>query len=227
MGGYYNNGGFETTTNTNEIITDYSQNQQNNGGYYNNGGIETTTTTTTNEMITDYSQNQQSNGGYGMGETVTYGGTETGGTVQTYGAEGLQVINQTSPDQIPTYTGEVPAGVAGHSATFVVKASYSNYNALSSGGVEVTVDASSVKYDFDIKLDSNNVTSTGSYTDSGVKVYSNSKDVTSSCDSIVTYVDGKEVNGTVKITAPGEHNIVYKVTYKGSQKEATKHVTIK
>ena len=126
-----------------------------------------------------------------------------------------------------TYTGEVPAGVAGHSATFVVKASYSNYNALSSGGVEVTVDASSVKYDFDIKLDSNNVTSTGSYTDSGVKVYSNNKDVTSSCDSIVTYVDGKEVNGTVKITTPGEHNIVYKVTYKGSQKEATKHVTIK
>ena len=107
MGGYYNNAGFETTTNTNEIITDYSQNQQNNGGYYNNGGIETTTTTTTNEMITDYSQNQQSNGGYGMGETVTYGGTEIGGTVQTYGAEGLQVINQTSPDQIPTYTGEV------------------------------------------------------------------------------------------------------------------------
>ena len=107
MGGYYNNAGFETTTNTNEIITDYSQNQQNNGGYYNNGGIETTTTTTTNEMITDYSQNQQSNGGYGMGETVTYGGTETGGTVQTYGAEGLQIINQTSPDQIPTYTGEV------------------------------------------------------------------------------------------------------------------------
>ena len=108
MGGYYNNAGFETTTttNANEMITDYSQNQQNSGGYYNNGGFETTTTTT-NEMITDYSQNQQSSGGYGMGETVTYGGTETRGTVQTYGTEGLQVINQTAPDQIRTYTGEV------------------------------------------------------------------------------------------------------------------------
>jgi len=124
-----------------------------------------------------------------------------------------------------TYSGEVPAGVAGRAATFVVKATYQKYDALASGGVEVTVDASGVKFDFDIRIDTTSVTATGSYTDTGVKVYSNSKDVTSSC-SITTLVDGKEREGTIKISTPGDHTIEYKVTYKGTTKSATKHVKV-
>ena len=126
-----------------------------------------------------------------------------------------------------TYTGEVPAGVAGHSATFVVKASYSNYNALSSGGVEVTVDASSVKYDFDIQLQGGTNTSgvVGTYVEQGVKVYSNSKDVTKDC-SIKTYVNGVETKN-ISLTTAGNYTIEYKVTYKGETKTATRNVTLK
>ena len=124
-----------------------------------------------------------------------------------------------------SYTGDAPAGASG-SATYVVKATYEKYNALASGGVEVSVDVSKVKVDFTIDVSGGtNVSGTaGSYKDQGVTVYSNSKNVTKDC-TIVTYVNGKKED-SINLTTPGTYTIKYVVTYKGQQKDATRTVTI-
>ena len=56
---------------------------------------------TTNEVINDYPQGQLSQG-QAMAETIGYGTSDTMGNVEAYGTGGLEVIDQTSPDQFPS-----------------------------------------------------------------------------------------------------------------------------
>ena len=121
---------------------------------------------------------------------------------------------------------ELPAGAYGSAATFVVKATYTQYGALNSNGVDVTVDASHAKLELKVSLlGSSNATGTvGNYKDAGISVHANNKDVTSSC-TITTYVDG--VEKSPNNLPAGTHTIKYVVTYGGQTANATRSVTIK
>lgn len=123
------------------------------------------------------------------------------------------------------YVGNAPVG-ASKSATYVVKATYSNYNALSSGGVEVNVDTSGVKNDFKVQLKgSNPATGTvDNYKDDGIKVEFNGRDVTSNA-SINIFVDNNSVKD-IKFNTPGTYTIKYVVTYDGQKEEVTRSVKI-
>ena len=119
----------------------------------------------------------------------------------------------------------VPSGV-GNSATFVVKAAYANYGALSSNGVEVKVDISGVAKDIKAVLNGNaTVTGTVDYTDAGVKVTENGKDVTSKA-TIKISVDGQSVSN-VSFTSPGNYTITYDIKYGDFSKTLTRSVEIK
>ena len=143
----------------------------------------------------------------------------------------LTPLNDSDGDNSNTkFVSNIPAGVAGRSAKFVVKATYSNYGALASGGVDVTIDASSVKPKIELNIEvigGPNVSVNGSYSDLGVKVTSSGKDVTNDKDcSIQTFVNGTAMS-TVNLTTPGNYTIEYRVTYKGESKSATRNVEIK
>lgn len=124
-----------------------------------------------------------------------------------------------------SYDADVPAG-AGSSATYVVKATYSNYNALSSGGVEVSADVSRVKKDVVISLkgDASVNTTVGNYRDAGVKVTENGAIVQP--DSVSISVNGKHVD-SVNLNAAGNYTITYDVKYGSSSQTLTRTVVVK
>lgn len=109
----------------------------------------------------------------------------------------------------------------GNSATFVVKASYTNYPSLTSNGVEVKVDTSSVKEIKAVLNGQSDVTINvgGTYTDPGVKVTENGNDVTSKATV--------KVNGTVDTSKPGSYSITYNIKYDSYTKTLTRNVTVK
>lgn len=116
---------------------------------------------------------------------------------------------------------------SGNSATFVVKASYSNYGALASNGVEIKVDLSGVAREIKAGLNgSSNVTaSVGSYNDPGVKVTENGSDVTSHA-TIKISVNGQLVD-SIKFNAPGKYTITYDIKYADFSKKLTRSVEVK
>ena len=116
---------------------------------------------------------------------------------------------------------------SGNSATFVVKASYSNYGALASNGVEIKVDLSGVAREIKAGLNgSSNVTaSVGSYNDPGVKVTENGSDVTSHA-TIKISVNGQLVD-SIKFNAPGKYTIAYGIKYADFSKKLTRSVEVK
>ena len=120
----------------------------------------------------------------------------------------------------------IPTGV-GNTATFVVKASYSNYSSLASNGVEVKVDISNVKViDAVLNGQSSITINEGvSYNDAGVKVTENkTTDVTSKANIEIT-VNGQKVN-KVNITSAGTYTINYKIKYNDFSKTLTRTVTV-
>ena len=121
----------------------------------------------------------------------------------------------------------IPAGAAGHSATFVVKATYANYDAPASNGVEVTVDASNVKnISFSMNGKSEVNSTPGKYKDEGVTVTVNGSNVTSSCNCVTTYVNGSSVS-SVNLTTPGDYVIKYEINYSGKKDSFVRNVHIK
>jgi len=128
-------------------------------------------------------------------------------------------------DNGTSYSGNAPAG-AGSSATYVVKATYANYDALSSGGVEVNVDISKVKKDikFTLKGQADVSTTVGNYHDEGVKVTENGTAVNP--DSVSISVNGQHVD-SVKFNAPGKYTITYDVKYNGASQTLTRNVVVK
>lgn len=121
----------------------------------------------------------------------------------------------------------VPSGV-GNTATFVVKSAYSNYNALSSNGVEVSVDISNAAKDINASLvgqSSITLNEGNAYNDAGVRVTENGNDVTSKAKIDIT-VNGQKVTN-VHITSAGTYSIGYKIEYNGYSKNLTRNVTIK
>ena len=120
----------------------------------------------------------------------------------------------------------VPSGV-GKTATFVVKNAYTNNSALSSNGVEVSVDISNAVKDISAVLlgDSNVVISEGTpYNDLGVKVVENGSNVTSKANIEIT-VNGKKVN-SVHITSAGTYKIEYTIKYNGYSQTLKRNITV-
>ena len=135
----------------------------------------------------------------------------------------LNLLNSTSNTSIDV---SVPSG-AGNSVTFVVKASYSNYGALASNGVEAKVDVSGIKKDEisaslngDSYIELNEGTD---YKDLGVKVIEGKTDVTSKAKVTVTYtLDGKEVSS---LNSPGAlYKVKYSISYKDFSTTLTREV---
>ena len=124
----------------------------------------------------------------------------------------------------------VPAGT-GNTATFVVKSSYSNYDALASAGVEVKVDISKATKDIKISLKGDDKVSTtvGNYHDSGVSVTENGTDVTSKATINISVNDqaiGHDVKN-IRFSAPGTFTITYDVSYGNSNKTLKRIVEVK
>jgi len=123
----------------------------------------------------------------------------------------------------------VPSGV-GNTATFVVKASYANYGALSSGGVETKVDISNAVKKENITANLNGeanveVNENASYNDPKVQVLEGSNDVTSKANISISYVcDGKAVNN---MSERGHYTITYNISYKDFKTTLTRSVFLK
>jgi len=114
----------------------------------------------------------------------------------------------------------VPVG-SGNTATFVIKAAYTNYPTLSSNGVEVKVDISSVK---EIKAVLNGqsdmtVTVGSTFNDPGVKVTENGTDVTAKATI--------EIGGAVDTSKAGTYALTYNIKYDSFKKTLTRNVTVK
>lgn len=125
-----------------------------------------------------------------------------------------------------SYDEPIPSGV-GNKATFVVKNAYTNNSALSSNGVEVSVDISKAVKEINATLlgDSDVTISEGTaYNDLGVKVVENGSNVTSKA-TIDISVNGKKVN-SVNITSAGTYTITYNIKYGDFSKTLTRKVTV-
>ena len=123
----------------------------------------------------------------------------------------------------------VPTGV-GNTATFVVKASYANYGALSSGGVETKVDISSAVKKETVTASLNGeadveVNESATYNDPKVKVLEGSTDVTSKATISISYVcDGQAVTD---MSERGHYTITYNISYKDYKTTLTRSVFLK
>ena len=117
---------------------------------------------------------------------------------------------------------------SGNSATFVVKASYTNYGALASNGVEAKVDISNAVRDIRSSLNGQSsitITEGTGYSDAGVTVTEDGTNVTSRAN-IEINVNGKKVN-SVHISSAGTYNIEYKIKYNNYSNTLHRTVTVK
>ena len=117
---------------------------------------------------------------------------------------------------------------SGNSATFVVKASYTNYGALASNGVEAKVDISNAVRDIRSSLNGQSsitITEGTGYSDAGVTVTEDGTNVTSRANIEIS-VNGKKVN-SVHISSAGTYNIEYKIKYNNYSNTLHRTVTVK
>lgn len=121
----------------------------------------------------------------------------------------------------------IPSNV-GNTATFVVKASYSSYNALSSSGVEVKVDISNaIKKEINAALNGKSsitIVEGTTYNDAGIKVTEDKTDVTSKAN-----IETKITKGGTTVTAikeAGTYTITYNIKYNDFTKTLTRTVIV-
>lgn len=117
--------------------------------------------------------------------------------------------------------------------TYIVKASYSIFTSNMSSGVSTTISLENVKDDISISLvGESNVTvkDGGAYKETGVKVLSNQKDVTSNATVSIVYKNSS--NEEVKVSditsaKPDIYTATYTVTYNKTTKTLTRKITTK
>ena len=122
----------------------------------------------------------------------------------------------------------IPKNV-GNTASFMVKASYSSYGALTSDGVETKVDISNaIKDEITASLigkESIEIEETATYSDEGVKVLEGKTDVTKKATIKTTYtLEGETVKD---MSARGNYIITYNITYNDFKTTLTRKVFLK
>lgn len=118
--------------------------------------------------------------------------------------------------------------------TIIVKAEYANYKANASSGTEVsgTTNNTEEKINVNVTVPSNYTTSPGAYTESGLKVTANGKDVTDDCEITYTVVgrnsftNASELENYMNKLEVGDYTIKYTIVYNGKTYSKNKNVTI-
>lgn len=118
--------------------------------------------------------------------------------------------------------------------TIIVKAEYANYKANASSGTEVsgTTNNTEEKTNVNVTVPSNYTTSPGAYTESGLKVTANGKDVTDDCEITYTVVgrnsftNASELENYMNKLEVGDYTIKYTIVYNGKTYSKNKNVTI-
>ncbi len=118
--------------------------------------------------------------------------------------------------------------------TIIVKAEYANYKANASSGTQVsgTTNNTEEKTNVTVTVPSNYTTSPGAYTESGLKVTANGKDVTDDCEITYTVVGrnsfttASELENYMNKLEVGDYAIKYTIVYNGKTYSKNKNVTI-
>ena len=118
--------------------------------------------------------------------------------------------------------------------TIIVKAEYANYKANASSGTQVsgTTNNTEEKTNVNVTVPSNYTTSPGAYTESGLKVTANGKDVTDDCEITYTIVgrnsftNVSELENYMNKLEVGDYTIKYTIVYNGKTYSKNKNVTI-
>ena len=118
--------------------------------------------------------------------------------------------------------------------TIIVKAEYANYKANASSGTQVsgTTNNTEEKTNVNVTVPSNYTTSPGAYTESGLKVTANGKDVTDDCEITYTVVgrnsftSSSELENYMNKLEVGDYTIKYTIVYNGKTYSKNKNVTI-
>lgn len=118
--------------------------------------------------------------------------------------------------------------------TIIVKAEYANYKANASSGTQVsgTTNNTEEKVNVNVIVPSNYTTSPGAYTESGLKVTADGKDVTDDCEITYTVVgrnsftNASELENYMNKLEVGDYTIKYTIVYNGKTYSKNKNVTI-